>query len=193
MINETESAGLGAEKQPEKKWNSDEQAIPGFTCEEAARFMTAYITAFRLMAESSVNGGTKAQLYSMIRLLELQWTSVYGDSYKGCDKDNADKNIQLGIASVSLATIANLMAGIPLEQLVRLTTLATNATLHVTEISKEALNAGILRFGVRIVSGDEIEVGCKIIPHSEMDSAIKESGIDKMIKKMDEGKNPQNN
>lgn len=190
MINDPEPAGLGADK-PEYKWNSDEVIRPGLTCNQAARFMSAYVTSFRLLAIANKLGGIKELNQSLGRLIDLQQLAGEKSKKAGQPSKEIDAITNLGAAAAWLAATEVLDGEVNLIDLFTLSGMATDAACNIADENKDVFENGEIRFGVRSVEGGGFEIGTNIINMKDLKKAVDESGVKDIIKQYDKSKGSQ--
>lgn len=180
MINESEPAGLGADK-PGQGWNTDTPCAAGLSCNEVAKFMNAYMTGFRLFAISGEEGGMESQLKQISQLYEMLRSAAFDTGLTGQKKDDALNGLSLGIAAAGLAAISA-TSKIPTETCVAISNMAQEAALTLLAKDPKVIESGEIRFAVR-KGPDGIEVGGVVVSYEDLTKQMESSELIKALKK----------
>lgn len=183
MINEPIPEGLGEPQPPE--WNSKvDEVMPGLTCNDAAKFMGAYIGSFRLLEGIKKQSGLKGQIEMINNLVQIQCKSVYDYGLGKEEPERTDKLVQLGVMAVMLAAHASCI-GLDIQGGLQLANHAMNAALQVAEKNPDKVKESALSYAVRkSAQGDGLDITVDLIDVAVAKAAMKKSEIGSIIASM---------
>lgn len=173
----------------ERKWNSDEQAIKGFTCAQLASLATVFIGTYRMMACDHDNDATSMTRKAVIMLqnhLAVTDSGVLDGVAEATDPEEAHR---LGLLALSMALLA--AAGKTDPRVFG--ALAVNLMEGVTDLGAKTgplAEDDFIVVDVRTKPSDEpwvqdgisdLEIGIRIQSTLAPDGSTKQTKIGKMI------------
>ncbi len=191
MISDIEDKGSAPE--PKIAWNTEAPAIKGMTCGEAARFMSAFISSFRMLSAADQQDGRRETLDQLLGMLLLHRQAAYEKPLEGMTKELADRDTEIGLAAMGLASIYA-TTNMEVSQLLQLSVTAMGIASGILDkVPPESQNVN-LRFVVR-PSGQEhqLEFGAFIQSDEEVKASQDKSGITKLVEEIKEEQKPEDN
>lgn len=178
-------------------WNSTEEVFPGMTAGEAARFMAAFISAFRIFSIAESLEGRESLMKHVSKLIDFQVRAAYITPLPGVTEKSAERDTELGLAATAMAAI-QVVSAIDSRQFCELSLTAMRAANEIMKSACDDKPVGNIKFIVRKAPDDGIiEVGVTIETPQQTQESMDKAGISKLIEdvtKEDNGKhNPGNN
>ncbi len=185
MIDLTEPGMLGGKNnEQDQKWNSDALACLGMTCNEAARFMSAYITSLKTLVIAEKNGGPGGRAKELASHLLLQVRACYESGLMEQNKEHALKGLEIGILAVCAAAISA-DRNVWHEELLKLAASAEDGAVAVMKKLPDDFDKGEVRFQVRKHPEGGIEVGCALVSHVDLQKQMADNPFMQAVMKQD--------
>lgn len=154
-------------------WNTDEILVGEITSEQAARMLTAFVSAFRLLYAARKRGGDREVMISAYRLMAHQMAIMDAVSVTEEEKKYAESAIKLGLMAIGQAMVASASPATDPRSISGMTENALGAVdLLIKKDGADAISNRQLFFNVKKGPNDTVFISTYCKSNEDLDSLL---------------------